>query len=316
MSSAVPDRSSDPQPFRVSDALAQGVGAGRLRGADLERPFHGIRIPVGVETTPEHAYAPLLRTGDRFSHTSAARLWAAPLPGWVGPTVHVTASPGTVRPRGKGVHGHEGGGVTAALREGLPVSDPPTMFLELATLLRLEELVAVGDHLIHRPRIPQPGDTRPHLDRDELCEWLDHSTARGVARARAAAALLRPGVESPRETRLRLLLLGTGMPEPVCGLEIGDEFGPIGWFDLVWPDWKVAAEYDGDQHRTSDAQYERDIRRFDRAAAAGWSVVRVRKHGLAAGRSETIARVASALRRGGCPDVFPNRRKPLVQTLR
>ncbi len=211
-----------PHPFRVSDALAAGIGAGRLRGRDLARPFHGIRVAADAATTPEQSYAPLLRPGDRFSHTSAARLWHVPLPGWVGSGVHVTAEPGVVRPRGAGVHGHEGAGVVTTTRHGLPVSDPPTMFLELAGLLRLEELVAVGDHLIHHPRIAEPGDTRPHLDVDELREWLDHSTARGVKRARAAAVLLRPGVESPRETRLRLLLLGAGMPEPVCGVRWRD----------------------------------------------------------------------------------------------
>lgn len=303
------------QPFRSAAARSAGIGEGRLRGPDLARPFHGVRVASDTPTTPELAYAPLLRPGDRFSHTSAARLWGVPLPSWVTDVVHVTAAPGRTRPRGAGVSGHDGAGTPPVDRAGLPASDPMTMLLELSPLLRLEDLVAVGDYLLLEPRFPRPLDTRPHLDAVTLRTWLDSVAARGVRRARSAAELMRPGVESPRETRLRLLLVGAGLPEPVCGYELSDRVGHwIGWFDLAWPDWRVIAEYDGDQHRTSDLQYERDISRFDRAAEAGWTVIRVRKAGLAHQRDETIRRVASALRRAGCSAVFPNRRKSIVQT--
>jgi hypothetical protein len=59
-------------PFAVAAARSAGWGEGRLRGPDLGRPFHGVR--TAAATDAEHAYAPRLRDGDRFSHASAARL--------------------------------------------------------------------------------------------------------------------------------------------------------------------------------------------------------------------------------------------------
>lgn len=74
--------------------------------------------------------------------------------------------------------------------------------------------------------------------------------------------------------------MASGLPEPECNGELRDERGRIGWFDLVWRRWRVASDYDGDQHRTSTVQYDRDITRFDRAAAIDWRVVRVRNAGF------------------------------------
>ena len=71
----------------------------------------------------------------------------------------------------------------------------------------------------------------------------------------------------------------------------------IGHFDLVWPAHRVIAEYDGDQHRTSTYQYDRDIRRFDRATEAGHHVIRVRTRGLDPDRAATIARLRRAFAR-------------------
>ena len=125
--------------------------------------------------------------------------------------------------------------------------------------------------------------------------------------ARRALALVRGGVESPKETELRLLALSAGFPEPTCGYQLLWPSGrEIGWFDLAWPEWHVIAEYDGDQHRRSTRQYDRDISRFDNAAEADWRVVRVRSAGLEAHRDETVARLARALKRGGW---VPSRRE-------
>ncbi|MEJ7648488.1 MAG: DUF559 domain-containing protein [Nakamurella sp.] len=69
----------------------------------------------------------------------------------------------------------------------------------------------------------------------------------------------------------------------------------IGWFDLGWRMQRVLLEYDGDQHRTSKLQYEKDIRRFDEATAAGSTVVRVRSTGLYQQPRATLTRVRRAL---------------------
>jgi very-short-patch-repair endonuclease len=160
------------------------------------------------------------------------------------------------------------------------VSDPTTVFLELATLVGSDALVAVGDHLALEPRVLDPTDARPYVAADALRAAARRTSIPGSRAARTAAAMVRTASESPMETRLRLLVLAAGLPEPVLQYELHDAVGRVGWFDLAWPAERLIAEYDGDQHRTSRDQYERDIRRFNRATDAGWRVLRVRAQGL------------------------------------
>lgn len=285
--------------FRVGDALSAGHSSSRLRGADLARPHRGVRMREPAPDVPPtlaaaRGYAPLLRPGDRFSGPTAVALWGAPLPDEAGP-LHVTAGAGLTRPRRHGIVGHEGPNAVPDWRGGLPVSPPALAFLECASTLSLAQLVAVGDYLVLDPRVLDPLDVRPHIRLDSLRREMTDATGRSIRLARAAAALVREGVESARETALRLLTHELGLPEPTCGYLVHDRDGrAIGYFDLVWPDHRVIAEYDGDQHRSSRYQYDRDIRRFDRASEAGYRVIRVRARGLGPDRLETIERLRGA----------------------
>jgi len=278
------------RPFRVRDALAEGWSEDRLSGPDLARPFHGVRTAIDADA--EHAYAPLLRPGERFSHLSAARLWGAPLPPRAA-DVHVTL-PGGPRARSRGVVGHESTAGEIGIRAGLPVSDPATLFCELAGLLDVPALVAVGDHLVLDPRVLDPHDLRPYLTADALRRAVRSAGGRGIRTARAAVALVRVGAESPMETALRLLACNAGLPEPVLQYELRDGHRLIGWFDLAWPERRLFAEFDGDQHRTSRRQYERDMRRLDAAADAGWRVIRVRAPGILSDPAGTRGRLRRA----------------------
>jgi len=266
-----------------------------MRGRDLSRPFHGVRTTRTVPAA--EAYAPRLRAGDRFSHTTAAEFWGAPVPQGFEGKVHVTATRAQ-RPRARGCVGHEAAPAPAIRRGGFPVSDPAQTLIECATLLGFDDVVAIADHLILDPRVLDPSDPRPHASRDELAAALADSRGHGVRAARSALALAREGVESPMETRLRLLLRRAGFPDPRCGYELRRADGStIGWFDLAWPERRVIAEYDGDLHRTSTRQYERDIRRFDDAAEIGWRVVRIRQHGILMAPADTVRRIGRALGR-------------------
>lgn len=226
---------------------------------------------------------------------SAARLWGMPLPLGVDDRVHVAGAADIWRVRRRGIVWHERP-AEAARCGPAPVSGPLDTFIEIASMLGLDDLVAVGDWLVLRPRFPSWRDPRPLLTPRELRSRLAGTRAWGIRRAREAADLVREGSESPRETVLRLLIIRAGLPEPELGIEIHDRAGRIGWFDLGWPPLRVAVEYDGDQHRTDSTQYEKDILRFDRATAAGWRVVRVRARGLApSARPTTLTRIREAL---------------------
>lgn len=294
--------------FLVGEGAAAGLTEKRLRGADLRRPHRGVRVvgdagaggrPGAGARDAADSYAPLLRPGDRFSHTTAAEIWGAPLPRRLEGILHVTSEDGSARPRSRGVVGHESV-PSRSIRFGLPVSPPATLIRELGVILDLDDLVAVTDHLVLDPRVIAPSDPRPWIGLGELRDTLSSDRGPGARRARTAAGLARDGVESPRETALRLMLARAGLPEPICGYELRHpRRGRIGWFDLAWPQYRTIAEYDGDQHRTDTRQYDRDIRRFDMASDVGVHVVRVRAAGLGERRTETVERVRGALIRGG-----------------
>lgn len=282
-----------PNAFSVNDGAARGLSRSRMRGRDLEQRHHGARVAPGV--TAALAYVPLLRPGDRFSHTTAAALWPLDLPRHP-PKLHVTATTPRNGPRRPGVVGHRGSSDDSVLRGGVPVSDPCTLFIELATLLPEDELVAVGDALVLEPEVLDPIDLRPWVMLEELTRSCERSRSPGCRRARRALARVRPGAESRPETLLRLLLLTAGLPEPEVNGEIHDGLGRrIGRFDLVYREFRVLVEYDGHQHRTDPVQYERDIARWDRAYEAVWRVIRVRHRGLFDRPAVTVTRVREAL---------------------
>jgi len=235
-----------------------------------------------------------LRDGERFSHSTAARLYGIPLPASIGSELHVASLAVRGQARRKDVVGHRDGAAMTHLGT-TPLSSPERTFIELGTMLGVDDLLAAGDHLIHSPRRPVRG--RPWTTIERL-EAACQASSWGVTTARKALPWIRTGVESAKETELRLLLVRAGLPEPMCGYEVRDSSNRwIGWFDLAWPEHRVLGEYDGDQHRTSTTQYDKDIRRFDLATEAGWRVIRVRASGLArSGRTETLRRFRLALR--------------------
>lgn len=297
-------------PFTVAAGLRAGLGEDRMRGRDLSRPFHGVRT---LGTEPEsllarcEAYAPLLRPDQFFSHVTAARLWALPLPRRFEPRegLHVSTPEPNRAPRGKGIVGHQAMAATPIdVRLGLPVSGAAATWLALSGVLGLDDLVAVGDALILDPVVAESG--RPFATRQQLTEGTAAFTGRGARAAASALPLLRQGAESRPETLLRLLLGRAGLPEPSINTAVRDESGRfLGRADLQYPDWRTIVEYDGDEHRVDDGQYEKDITRIEDFVHAGQRVVRVRKHGLFVTPDATVSRVRRTL---GSAGWSPNRR--------
>jgi hypothetical protein len=128
--------------------------------------------------------------------------------------------------------------------------------------------------------------------------------ARGIRRLRRALDLVDAGAESPQETRLRLLLVQSGLPRPVTQIPVTDERGRVERrIDMGWPEeWKVGVEYDGEQHFTNPDDYANDIVRLEFLASKGWTIVRVSARQLRHQRAEVVQRVRLALRQRGFPD--------------
>ncbi|RFA09712.1 hypothetical protein B7R54_11200 [Subtercola boreus] len=299
-------------PFTNRTAHRLGVGAGRLRSADLRAPFHGVHTSAGAGRQPGdedrlvreavarcHAFATVLRPGERFSHTTAALLWGAALPrSFTTAPLHVAVPDPARARRARGTVGHTLPPSPMVIRRGLPVTDPTTTWFGAAQLLSLDELVALGDHLIHRPVHPVRGDRRPYVTLAELEAHARSARGPSVNRARVALALMNGRAESRPESLLRLLLHRAGLPKPEVNPELCDSTGRrIGRADLVFREARVIVEYDGQQHRTNDRQYEKDATRLERFHLDDWHVIRVRKEGLFDFPRRTTEHISEILRR-------------------
>lgn len=272
-----------------------------MAAADLVAPFHGVRIEARIELDLLErcrAYASVMPDDQCFSHQTAARLWNCPLPRSAsgGQILHVSSRGGAGRARRQGVVGHELSGehVRVTERLGLRVTDPVTTWLQLAGVLGPRWLVAAGDHFVLDPIVADRSDARPYVTLDELGRRVQLFSGRHCRRARDAVERVRSGVESPRETFLRLELIDSGLAEPLTNVPICDASGrQIAIGDLVYPAERVLVEYDGEQHRTDSKQYRRDIDRHDDLLAAGWTHIRISKESPPAA---AVQRTRAALR--------------------
>jgi hypothetical protein len=102
------------------------------------------------------------------------------------------------------------------------------------------------------------------------------------------------GAQSPKETWLRLLLIDAGFPRPQTQIPVRDDYGePFAYLDMGWEDLMIAAEYDGDQHRTDRTQYTWDVVRLRRILRRNWLHVKVIAEDS---RADIINRVTQAWR--------------------
>lgn len=315
------------RPFTYAEAKAAGLSQSRLRGPDLDAPFRGIRsarvgenalLPHGQFTSSHdtarlrelekvltrcHQYLPLLRPGQFFSHSTAARLFSCPMADDFGSEpLHVSSLSPSRAPRSRNVTGHEILPARASTihRYRLPISSAPATWVALASLLSVDELVVAADHLILDPYILDPHDLRPYATIEELQLALASTPGRGSKAAASALLLVRQGAESRPETLLRLLLQRAGLPEPECNVEVYDGAGKrLGRVDLFFREFRAIVEYDGEGHRVDRMTFEKDTRRRERFVNAGFSPVHVLAKGLFTQPVATVERAKAALARGG-----------------
>jgi hypothetical protein len=242
------------------------------------------RIRAALLVHPEGAIA---------SHYSAARIHRLPVPDHF--FEHVTVfraqdrryrpelkSHVTIRPR----HVQE--------VRGIPVLDPVSTFIQLAGSLSLVDLVVLGDAIVRRFNMAPKRLLR-------LCRRSGDYYA---GRAAVAAGYVRRGVDSPMESRLRMLIVLAGLPEPSTNVRLVNEDGS--WhrrFDLCYPGIKLIVEYDGRQHADDRAQWKRDLDRREEFDDEGYRILVVTAEGIYAQPQRTLERVRRQLILRGWPNV-------------
>ncbi|MHA7269306.1 hypothetical protein [Arthrobacter sp. HLT1-20] len=289
--------------FTFSEGMAGGASVSRLRAQDLSTPSREIRVPRSQPQRLLDRVRPytLLSPGSCISHVTAAQLHGLPLP-WFDDeikTVHLTRPAGSRQPRRRHITGHSRQlpGADIAAIDGIPVTTPARTFLDLATVLSLDDLVAVADFLIceHNRHFEPP--KAPVISAANLTRYINakHGVP-GLAKARAALELMRVGVDSPRETRLRLMLQRAGLPKFTTNYAIAGD--PDVWPDLACEEYKTSGEYEGEIHKTTEKQLF-DRNRDERTAARGWLQVKVFKADMRRGDAHVVGLFTNALRQQG-----------------
>jgi Protein of unknown function (DUF559) len=277
------------QPFTRAEALAAGLTDVDLRSRRFQRLFHGIYVRSGSKIGVHQMAAAALHIsppGSYASHETAAAFWGAS----VGDLneVHVSVPKGSSRSERRGIVAHRAtGDQNPRPYRGLLISEPTCVFLQLAAARTdLVDLVALGDSLVRRKRTTPGG----------LVDVADGYVGKGSRLARRAASYVRPGVDSPKESRLRMLIVLGGLPEPRVNHILRELNGD--WsqrLDLCYPELKVIVEYDGRHHSEVRANWLKDIKRREALERLGWRFVIVTAEGLYDDPFDTLQRIRFAL---------------------
>ncbi|MFE6735208.1 endonuclease domain-containing protein [Microbacterium sp. NPDC057650] len=290
--------------FSVREAQTAGIGAWRSSTPDLERPFRGVRSKKTPETFLARAecYSHRMRLGHRYVGATAMRVWGIPHPStWTAKEpIHVAVPRETTPPKITGVKGRrlDKHRARTSRVHGLPVVDPIAAVFSTAHELTIAQIITALDAILTTcDNYPGLYSGKPLITiaeiEERLAEWTGFA---GRGKVRAALPLARLGVESPKETETRLLLIGHGLPEPVVQHEVRDPGRLIARVDLAYPELKIAIEYEGDGHRTSKDQWRADIRRQRDLEDRGWIVIRLTQADLKpSGQQAFLARVRGAI---------------------
>lgn len=267
------------QPFIGSEAVAKGDLVKSALRTRYDRLLRDVYVVKHAELTPEvRARAAWLWSRRRGI---VAGLTASAVHGakWVEPgapmdMLHTNRNPMPgIKVRGDRIEDDE-----IVWLDGVPVTTPARTALDLGCWYPTDDAVARLDALLSATDL-KPTEVALLAER--------YPGRRGIRKAGIALDLADGGSQSPKETWLRLLLIRAGLPRPQTQIPVCDEFGEaFAYLDMGWEELKVAAEYDGEQHRTDKRRYTWDLRRQEKIKRQGWIDIRV----VAEDRPEAIIR--------------------------
>jgi hypothetical protein len=321
------------RPFAVTEAAVAGVRASRLFAADMHRPSRGVRVPksCGPDLRALVRSHTALDPDTFASLITAAEVHGVPLPPWAefrpddgGPVtavvepvpwgkksgphfrepgrfLHLSRESGGPLPRRRGIAGHRlkvrEGDLTDI--DGMRVTSVARTWVDLGSVLPIDDLVVAGDAIVseHARHFGPPKVAMVPLA--ELRDFVDRANGvHGVRTARLALELLRVGVDSPPESKLRLLLDDAGLPEFTPNCRVDDALNRPVWTDLGCRRFRTCIEYDGFHHLTPEQQ-ALDAYRDQRVTEAGWRQVKINSIDMSRGPDWVASRVKQALRKQG-----------------
>lgn len=285
------------RPFRTRQFSSTGRDPAELRSREFRQVVRGVWVRAkAFDDLALFRAALLLHPASAFlSHLSAAVLWGLPVPDH--PFVHVTVNRHKDRRYRNQIKPHVTGRKRGlAVVNDMRVTDPIATFIDCAGMLSFVDLVIMGDAICRKFDLPAR----------RLLDECRKSTAYYHGLAEAAAEFVRDGVDSPMETRLRLLIVLAGLPEPTVNFILYWSDGR--WrrrFDLCYVAIRLIIEYDGRQHADDPAQWISDLDRREELDDEKYRLLVVTSKGIFKEPERTLQRVRRQLIERGWGDVPP-----------
>jgi len=269
------------------DAVKYRIRAGTWIAVD-----YGVyAIPGAPESWQRRLLAACLGGPAVASHRSAAALWG--LPSFGRSSIEVTA----LRHRRRyssDVIWHESsllGDRDTTEIDGIPTTDITRTIIDLAGVCDDAVFTGALDDAVRRSltsitgvqwRLEQLGDRR-----------------KGNARVRKLLARRTREVTMPEsilESRFDVLVVASGLPEPIRQYEIRDARGSVvARVDFAYPDACLAIEVDGMRFHSPPSDWHADLARQNRIASLGWLVLRFTAADLELRPREVVSAIRRAL---------------------
>ncbi len=278
---------TDMEPFIGSAAVRRGDLTRRGLARQHRAVYRDVYLAQDVELTARlRARAAWLSTGATLAGVSAAAVLGTKWLDAGAPAEIVRAD--RHAPAGIVVHTWALAPGETCNVDGMALTGPARTAFDIGRTRPLREAVPIIDALLHA--------TRTSTEAVSAVAG-SHCGSPGSARVRSALELVDGGAESPQESRLRMLVVGAGLPRPETQIEFHQLRIRV---DMGWREWKVAVEYDGLQHWSDARQRAWDIERIALLEDAGWTVIRVSSEMLRRPHV-VIERIREKLRAAGCP---------------
>ena len=253
-------------PFRLQDARRAGLTWKQLQSRSFHRLGHDsyawsvldadpmLRLRAAIDRLPPEAV---------FSQRTAAWLHGLDLPPCDPIQVTVPKECGSSYRSGLAVRRAPVPAADVVERKGMPATTILRTLLEIAEARSPIEPVVVFDMALRAALVT------PH----QLAALAaDRAGLKYAKRLRRVVDLADHRSESPMESRLRTILVLSGVPRPELQVDLFDQLGNhLGRADLYYPDQRLVIEFDGATHRHSLVE---DNRRQNRILAAGYRLLR------------------------------------------
>jgi len=253
-------------PFRLQDARRAGLTWKQLQSRSFHRLGHDsyawsvldadpmLRLRAAIDRLPPEAV---------FSQRTAAWLHGLDVPPCDPIQVTVPKECGSSYRSGLAVRRAPVPAADVVERKGMPATTILRTLLEIAEARSPIEPVVVFDMALRAALVT------PH----QLAALAaDRAGLKYAKRLRRVVDLADHRSESPMESRLRTILVLSGVPRPELQVDLFDQLGNhLGRADLYYPDQRLVIEFDGATHRHSLVE---DNRRQNRIRAAGYRLLR------------------------------------------